>query len=65
MHPKENDVLEHIKVNPFISQSELAKKLGLTSSSVSSIISDLIKRIYSRSSLCLKYRISYCLYWCS
>lgn len=44
MHPKENDVLEHIKVNPFISQSELAKKLGLTSSSVSSIISDLIKK---------------------
>ena len=44
MHPKENDVLKHIKDNPFISQTELAKKVGLTSSSVAAIISDLVKK---------------------
>ena len=44
MHPKENDVLEHIKKNPFISQNELSKKLGLTNASVATIISDLVKK---------------------
>lgn len=44
MHPKENTVLQHIKENPFISQSELSKKVGLTNSSVAAIVSDLIKK---------------------
>lgn len=44
MHPKENTVLHHIKENPFISQAELAKKVGLTNSSVASIVSDLVKK---------------------
>lgn len=44
MHPKENTVLQHIKENPFISQSELSKKVGLTNSSVAAIVSDLVKK---------------------
>ena len=44
MHPKENDVLKHIKDNPFISQTELAKKVGLTNSSVAAIVSELVKK---------------------
>jgi pseudouridine kinase len=44
MHPKENDVLKYIKNNPFISQTELARKVGLTSSAVAAIVSDLVKK---------------------
>lgn len=44
MHPKENDVLKYIKDNPFISQTELAKKIGMTSSAVATIVSDLVKK---------------------
>lgn len=44
MHPKENDVLNHIKDNPYISQTELARKVGLTNSAVASVVSDLVKK---------------------
>ncbi|CAD2081713.1 carbohydrate kinase [Jeotgalicoccus coquinae] len=44
MHPKENDVLNYIKDNPFISQKELAEKAGLTSSAVASIVSNLVRK---------------------
>lgn len=46
MNAKETEVLRLIKENPFISQSELSKKIGLTSASVSRIISDLVKKEY-------------------
>ena len=41
---RETEVLNLIKENPFISQSELSKKLGLTASSVSRIIADLVHK---------------------
>lgn len=44
MNQREAEVLNLIKENPFISQSELSKKLGLTASSVSRIVAELVHK---------------------
>ena len=46
MNQKEHMVLDNIKENPFISQQELAEKVGLSRSTVANIISGLIKKEY-------------------
>ncbi|MEC5425272.1 PfkB family carbohydrate kinase [Virgibacillus sp. C22-A2] len=41
---KENQILHHIKMNPFISQQELSKKVGLSRSAVANYIANLTRR---------------------
>ncbi len=46
MTNREKELLELIKINPAISQKELAKSLGITRSSVGVHITNLIKKGY-------------------
>src|SRR5690625_3271787 len=44
MTEKEKEIVEQLKINPFISQKELAEKVGLSRSSTANYITGLIKR---------------------
>lgn len=41
---KEQQIVNHIKINPYISQQELAEKVGLSRSAVANYIANLTKR---------------------
>ncbi|PAV31125.1 sugar kinase [Virgibacillus profundi] len=41
---KENQILYHIRINPYISQQELSKKIGLSRSAVANYIANLTKQ---------------------
>lgn len=46
LNEKESKILSYIKENPFISQQDLAEKIGLSRPAVANIISSLVKRGY-------------------
>lgn len=41
---KEHQILNHIRINPFISQQELSTKVGLSRSAVANYIATLTRR---------------------
>ena len=46
LNDKESRILSYIKENPFISQQDLATKIGLSRPAVANIISGLVRRGY-------------------